>query len=250
MTSDVRWRMALGLAAVAMLTAATPARAQRTGDGFLFGTPSSSFVLRGGLDQALAGGDLLTFVRDSLTLNRGSFRALSFTGEINARLGPRTDLVFAATWSGSRSGSEYRYWVDNNNLPIQQTTSLQRVPLTVGLRQYLAPVGQSVGRLAWIPSKVAPFIGGGAGVMWYRFHQDGDFIDDSLNVFRDAFTTSDWAFTAYAEAGADVSLGASLYLTGAARYTWARAKPHSDFSGWDRIDLSGVALSVGVGVRY
>ncbi len=250
MTTDVRWRMALTMAAAATLAAAAPASAQHTGDGFLFGTPTSSFVLRAGFDQAMAGGDLLTFVRDTFTLNRGSFRALSFAGEINARLGPRTDLIFTAAWSGSRSGSEYRYWVDNNNLPIQQTTSLQRVPLTAGLRLYLGPQGQSVGRLAWIPAKWTPFIGGGAGVMWYRFHQQGDFIDDSLNVFRDGLTTSDWAFTAYAEAGADVALTASLFLTGAARYTWAQAKPHSDFYGWDRIDLSGVQFSAGLGVRY
>lgn len=250
MTTNGSWRMAAGLLVAGTLAAAVPAQAQRTGAGFLFNAPQASFTVRAGFDQALAGGDLFAFVTNELTLRKRDFGAVSFMGELNARLGPRTDLVLGGGWSGSSAPSEYRAYVDNNDLPIAQTTTLERVPLTAGLRYYLRPVGQSVGRLAWIPSTVAPYVGAGVGAMWYQFRQHGDFINMStMDVFPDAFTISDWVPTAYAAAGVELSLKAGLFISGEARYTWAQARPGADFNGYSRIDLSGVALSFGVGIR-
>ncbi len=250
MNTSVRTRLAAVVVVAAMLAAAPPARAQDHGEGFLFERPSGSLVVRAGVDQALANSDVFSFVENELTLRRSDFRGFSLAGELNARLSRRTDLVFGLAWSGSRTGSEYRNFVDNNNLPIQQTTTFERVPLTMGVRYYLVPPGEPVGRLAWVPSRWSPYVGGGIGAMWYQFRQSGDFIDlSNMNVFGDTYRSSDWTFTAYASGGVDVALGPRLFLTGEARYTWARAPMGADFQGFHRIDLSGLALTFGLGYR-
>jgi opacity protein-like surface antigen len=252
MRTGTSWRMRAGLLAAGLFAVAQPARAQRTGDGFLFGAPTGSFVVRGGFDQALAGSDLFAQTISDFTLRKRDFGGFDFTAELTASLSPRWDLVFGAGWSGSSHASEYRHWVDNSSQPIQQTTSFQRVPLMVGGRFHLIPAGERIGHLAWVPSRIAPFVGAGLGATWYRFRQYGDFIDfasDSNTVFTDDLSSADWALAAYAEAGVDITLTPRLFLTGEGRYTWSRGHVGADYSGFGRMDLSGVAVTVGVGFR-
>jgi len=239
-----------GAFALAALAFAGPVEAQRAGDGFLFRRPSGSLVLRGGFDQAIAGGDLFSFVTEQLTLKRRNFGAAALGADLAVRLAPRLDLVLGASFAGLRKRSEFRDWVDQNDLPIEQTTTLERVPLTGSLRLYVAPRGRSIGQLAWVPASFAPFVGAGAGALWYRFRQQGDFVDFGDNhVFRDDFDSSGWTVAAHAFAGMDISLGPRFFLTGEGRYTWARAPLGRDFSGFERVDLSGLSVTAGVGIR-
>jgi outer membrane protein W len=250
MTRHRPWHLVAAVVVAGMLAAAPPARAQRSGDGFLFRAPSGSFVLRAGLADPSARSDIFGFVTNELTLRKSDFRGLALSGELQARVGDRLDLVFGAAWSGSRHRSEYRNFVDNNNLPIEQTTSFERLPVTVGVRYFLVPPGQSVGHLAWVPNRYAPYLGAGVGVMWYQFRQTGDFIDmNTMNVFADSYRSADWTITAHVNAGVDVSVSPRTFVTAEARYSWARASLGSDFVGFDRIDLSGLTLSLGVGFR-
>jgi hypothetical protein len=155
-------------------------------------------------------------------------------------------------YSRAESGSQFRHYLDNNNLPIQQTTTFERVPITANLRWYLTDPGRSIGKLAWIPNKIVPWVGGGVGTMWYRFSQEGDFVDFSnLNVFTPAepLSTSDWTVMGQGMAGVDVSLTPTVALTADARYLWARATPGGDFNTFSSIDLSGVAVTLGLTFR-
>jgi len=239
-----------GVSALAALALAGPIQAQRAGDGFLFHRPTGSIVARGGLDQALAGGDLFSFVTEQLTLNRGDFAAASLGADLAFSIAPRLDVVLGASFAGSRRRSEFRDWVDQDDLPIEQTTTLERVPVTASLRLYVAPRGRSIGQLAWVPAKFAPFVGVGGGALWYRFRQQGDFVDFADNgVFSDDFKSSGRTLTAHAFAGADISLGPRFFFTGEGRYTWARAPLSRDFSGFGRLDLSGLSVTAGFGIR-
>ncbi|NUO64195.1 MAG: hypothetical protein HOQ26_16480 [Gemmatimonadaceae bacterium] len=235
---------------VGIIVGSSPLAAQDNGNGFLFGTPHASFALRGGLVAPDAHGDLFDFVTDQFTIGRGNFRAPMLDADLSFRLAPRLDLALSAGYSRSVRGSEYRHWVDNNNLPIQQSTALARVPLTASLRWYLAPRGRSIGEFAWIPTRFAPYVGAGGGTMWYRFMQEGDFIDfNTTNVFSDRFTSSGWTKTATVMAGGEYTLNPRLGLAADARYHWAKAKLGQDFVGFDGIDLSGFALTLGFTVR-
>ena len=243
---------AFAFAAALMLPATGRAQGpvQGSGDGFLFRSPVGAIVLRGGLAAEMAGGDLYSFLTDQFTLNKGDFRAPSLGGEVLVTVAPRLDLDFGVGYSGWKKASEFRNFIGTDNLPIAQTTSLARVPLTAGVRLYLAPPGRSIGKYAWIPNKLVPYVGAGGGMMWYRLRQAGEFIDfQTNNVFPDEFESSGWTGTAHVMAGANYSLGPRFAVNGEARYTRARSSLGTDFTGFDGIDLSDFAFTIGLNIR-
>src|SRR6185436_8790930 len=137
--------------AVAALTLASSAQAQRQGDGFLFRSVRGSLAVRGGFALASAGSDLFSFTTDQLTLERRDFSGGSAGTDLSFRLKTRVDLVLGLEYSGHSKPSEFRDWVDQDNLPIRQVTSFKRIPLTAGLKMYLTPRGRGIGQFAWIP---------------------------------------------------------------------------------------------------
>lgn len=247
------WRVTRGggMLVAASLLLAPGARAQATGDGFLFQRSGGSFRIWTGYDRALANSPIFTFVTDTFTLSKSSFGAFAIGGDLALRVAPRLEVMLSAAWAGSKAGSEYRNWMDNNNQPIRQTTSLERVPLTVSLKWYLHSPGHSIGHFAWVPATFTPFVGVGGGLMWYRFRQYGDFIDlTDSSVVSDDFESDRWTGTLHAFAGLDVAFGPRYILTGRAQYAWAKSHLGSDFIGPNSVDLSGLSLTVGVGVRF
>lgn len=243
--------VASALALLAALAAAAPASAQGSGHGFLFKEPVASFAVRGGFAHARAGSDIFSFTTDQLTLDRSDFSGFTIGADLGLRLSPRLDAVLGVGWAGTSTPSEFRRLVDQNDLPIQQTTTFQRLPVSASLRMYLTPRGRSIGHFAWVPSRLAIYAGGGGGAMWYRFRQRGDFVDFQTNdVFNDEFTSSGWTPEAHALAGIDLSLTPRLALTGEGRYTWAKATMGDDYSGFDKIDLSGFAVTAGLAIRF
>jgi hypothetical protein len=230
---------------------ARPALAQGAGNGFLFTEPRGSFELRGGFAHANAGSDIFSFTTNELTIDRRDFSGFTIDGDLGFRIAPRFDVVVGGSYAGTRTPSEFRDFVDQNDLPIQQTTTFQRAPLTASVKAYLTPRGRSIGHYAWVPSKLAVYVGGGGGAMWYRFRQRGDFVDFETNeVFSDQFESSGWTPEAHAMAGFDLSLTPRFALTTQGRYSWAKATPDEDFSGFRKIDLSGFAVTAGLAVRF
>ncbi|MCH7892158.1 MAG: hypothetical protein IH921_11710 [Gemmatimonadetes bacterium] len=137
--------------------------AQGSGQGFLFKQPTIQVGLRGGYTVARAGGPVLDFARNELTLNKRDFDASSWGLELAVRARERLDIAFDVRFSRSEVGSEMRDWVDQDGLPIQQTTTFVRVPVTVSAKFYLRDRGRAISRFVWIPEKWAPFLGAGGG---------------------------------------------------------------------------------------
>lgn len=241
--------------AMALLLAAWPdgARAQAgRGDGFLFREPFATLGVSGGLALPSAHGDLLTETVRNLTVDRADFGAGTVAIDLAFAITRRTDLVFGVSPSSSRTASEFRDWIDTNNQPIEQVTSFTRSPFTVTVRHHLVDKGRRVGSLAWIPARVVPFVGGGVGLMKYRFEQQGDFIDTtSLNIFSDQLRASGWAWVGQVSGGAQLNLSPRLMLTGEMRYLRGSAdadRPSRDFVGY-RLDLSGITTLLGFTIR-
>ena len=236
---------------VAALAVAAPVQAQNGGNGFLFGEPIWSFALRGGFAMPSAGSDVFSFSTSQLTLNRSDFNSMDASAEVALRVMPRLDVVLNAAFSGMTKQSESRGYTGSDGLPIQQTTSFKRDPITLSARYYLQPRGRSVGRFAWVPARFATYVGAGAGLMSYEFDQSGDFVDYStLKVFGDHYRSAGWTPMAQAFAGIDWSLGPRWALTTEAKYVSASADLGTDFQGFHRIDLSGFSPSVGLYVRF
>ncbi len=221
------------------------------GDGYLFRTPVASVAVRVGAGLPNASSDVFDQVAKDLTVARGDFRGFAFMADISVPLSQRFELQFSGGTSGRVLSSEYRSFVDNNELPIEQETSFRRVPLAVGLRWNLMPAGRQVSRLAWVPSRVTPYVAAGAGGMHYQFRQEGDFIDFRTNdVFSSKLMASGWGVLGYGAAGATVNLTPSLGLTTEARYDMSSATLRGDFQGFGPISLSGVGLTAGLLFRF
>jgi hypothetical protein len=247
------WHTPVGLAPAlaAALLLATPVHAQSGGDGFLFKPPSGTVTFRTGFDHARAGSDLFTFTTDQLTVNRADFSTPTIAADVSIRVSRRADVMISIGHSQSQTKSEFRHWVDNAGLPIEQTTTFHRVPLTGSIKMYLLQPGRSIGHFAWVPARFSPYVGAGGGMMWYRFAQVGDFIDfNTTKVFPDSFDSSGWTPTVHGIGGLDISLHPRFALTTEARYEWGKGQLSSDFAGFDRLDLSGFTVTTGISVRY
>ncbi len=242
-------------AAALIAIAAAPAAAQQhSGDGFLFRPPPGAITLRGGAAMASASGGVFTLVRDRLTLDPSDFTAGSWGVDLAITMRPRVDFIFSFDRATSLAKSEYRDYVDNNDMPIEQYTRLHRTPVMGAIRYYLADRGRQLGNAAWIPaSGVTTFVEAGVGSMRYRFDQFGDFVDDSsLVVFPAVLASRGWTPAFRAGAGAEWAMGPRFVLTGQARYLHAKGdgdSPNGDFAGYD-INLSGVSTFVGLTIRF
>lgn len=245
---------ALAVAGLLAVVASAPVGAQNSGKGFLFKKPAGSFSFRGGYALANAGSEVFSDAITNLTLNKRDFSSFTWGADISYSTSARTDLVFDGEYMSSNTPSEFRKWVDNNDQPIEQSTKFRRIPLTIGLKYYLADRGRTVSQYAYIPSRYAPYIGVGGGAMYYRFAQDGDFVDfntDNLEVFGATIEDSGWTPTAHAMAGFDYNLGTWVALSTEGRYHWAKAQlDPKQFEGYDKIDLTGFAATVGFRVRF
>ena len=243
----------IGFAGIALAAVASLATAQGGGgDGFLFNSPRGSFSIRGGYALASAGSDVFSEATTQLTLDKKDFNSFSVGGDISYSLTSRFDLAFGGDYSAAKHDSEFRDWVDNNDQPIEQTTDFKRAPLTVSLKYYVTDRGRSVSQYAWIPSKYSPYVGVGGGAMWYSFRQRGDFVDfEDLAVFYSEMQSSGWTPTGHAMAGVDYSLGTWVSFTAEGRYTLGKATLDSEeYEGFEKIDLSGFAATVGFRVRF
>lgn len=242
------------LASVAALTLAAAPRAHAqlgSGTGFLFRNPTLRLGVAGGYASPSARSDIYDFLTTELSLERRDFASPSFTLSAAVRVAPRVEVGLSAMFADRTKGSDSRDFTGEDDLPILQTTTLKRRSIMATGRLSLLEPGRAIGRYAWIPNRVVPFIGAGAGAVRYRLYQEGEFVDrETLDIFADEFESTGWGFGATGFAGADFSLSPRFGLTAEARYLWSRAPMNGDFSTFSKIDLSGYDASIGLFVRF
>jgi hypothetical protein len=230
--------------------AAQPGSPQRKAD-FLFSSPRGFVGVRGGWLLAATGSDVYDFFAGLLTLDPGDFDAALLGVDVGVAVHPRVDLVFGFELSQGGGVSEYRDYVDENDLPITQETKLDVVPITGSVRLYLTPRGRQVSQFAFVPARVCAYAGGGAGLVWYELTQTGDFVDFvDLSVFNASLRSSGWSFGAQAFGGVDVGLGTRWFLSFDGKYFWSKSDLGQDFVSFAPIDLSGARLSAGINFMF
>ena len=218
---------------------------------FLFRQPKVSLAVRGGWAVPRAGSEIFDFTTDRLTVEQKDFAGLAVQGELTLRVTDQLDVALGVGYSQSRIRSEFRDFVEDNDLPIEQTTRFWRTPIEGGVKGYLRDRGRRISRFAWVPYSWTPYFAAGAGAMVYGFEQSGDFVDyQTLDIFTKNFRSEGTTPTAHVAAGLDLSVGPHVLATGEGRYQWARAEMSRDFVGFDPIDLSGFQVTVGVAVRF
>ena len=218
---------------------------------FLFGQPRGWVTFRGSWLVPRAGGDLFTFVSDQLTVDKADLSSPAVSGELGLVLTSRVSASVGLEFSRQTIPSEYRRFVDNGGLSINQQTTWDTTNINGSVRVALLDRGRSISRLAFVPRAVAPYAGAGAGMLHYKFTQTGDFVDFvTFRVFPDRFDSAAWAPSAHVFGGTEVRLWRALSLDMEGRYVWAHGTLGSDFLGFDGIDLSGFRFSTGVSVMF
>ena len=221
------------------------------GDGYLFNEPRVTLKLETGYGFARASGDIYDFIIAEHTLDRRDFDSPYIGGELAIRLTSQFDLALAVGYQQTAKQSEFRDYVDEDFLPILQMTELEQVPLTASVRFFPLDRGRKVGRFAWVPRTVSPFVSGGVGLLQYSLQQFGDFVDyETQEIFTDNFRTDDSAFLGQAGAGVNISISQQILFSLEGRYRWSSGDLEGDFVGFDPIDLNGVQLIGGLAVRF
>lgn len=219
---------------------------------FMFEEPKMTLSFNLGYGIPRAGSDIFDEIDEMFTLDKSDFHAPVLGGGLSFFLNERMDLAFEVSIARSSTWSEYTDWVDDQNLPIEQETSLTRIPVTASLRYFLADRGRKVGNLSWIPTTWVPYIGAGGGKIYYEFEQNGDFIDTvDYSVFVYDYISEGWSWVGHVFGGVQWTLAPQWIVTAEGRYSLADADlDRPDFSGYDPIDLSGFSASIGFGVRF
>jgi len=143
--------------------------------------------------------------------------------------------------------SEYNDFVDGLGFPILHDSSLELVPVTVGVR--FLPFGRAqAGK-----RKPVLFIGAGGGVNFWHYEEIGDFIDfadpNSPIVFG-VFSERGEAFVGYATAGLELPVSRGFNVGFEARWFDSDDDLSGDFAGLGEIDLSGFSASVSANWRF
>jgi len=214
---------------------------------FMLGRPRASIGARGSFMKATANSDIFDFVTEQLAIDKADFNTGSFGLEAAFSLSPRFDIVGAMDVNGMSHASDYRLLEDNRGLPIEQTTELSQLNLTLSAKFSLLPRGRAISRLAWIPRTFIPYVGAGGGYGRYEFRQNGDFVDFTDNhVFSDTFISDGWSPTAHVLGGTDIQVMRHLMLSFEARYSWQHADLSQDFIDFEPIDLGGFRFGAGI----
>ena len=223
----------------------------RPNPDFLFGAPNGSFGIRSSWLFPRAGSDWYDFVTDQLTLETGDFVAPALAIDVSINAAPRLEAVVGFEVSKSETRSEYRRFVDNNRLPIEQTTRVRQIHFTGSVKVPLLPRGREISQLAWVPRRIVPYAGAGGGVLHYEVEQIGDFVDFvDLSVFNDVFRSRGWTPSGHVFGGIDVRVFRRLFVTVDGRYLWAAGDLGQEWVNFDPIDLAGARVSAGVNIMF
>ena len=230
-------RVLAAAVAVLILGGAAPAAAQQTLN-FTFGY----FAVRG--EDARVEHDVLVDNRNFREFEISDFNAGSIGIEWLVPLGNYLEAGAGASFSRRTVPSVYAEFIDSDGTEIDQESRMRLMPVAFTVR--VLPLGQT--------SPVQPYLGGGLGVVAWRYSEFGEFVDfrNRNAIFRNQYVAS-------GTATGPVMLGGLRFAGDAmsggfeVRYQSADAPLGDRFATVDpelRIDLGGWTYQATVGLRF
>jgi opacity protein-like surface antigen len=175
---------------------------------------------------------------------------VSFTGgiEYNAQLAHNVELGVSVDGYDKTLDTSYVRYGDSDNHDIRQTLKLDIVPMGVTLR--LVPTSRSV--------RIAPYIGVGADLFYWKWEAYGDFIDfgdPDLPIVSDHFHSDGWTGGFHVSGGLRFNVSHDFAVVAEGRYQYAKTTMGDDYSPnapglENEIDLSGWNATVGIHIRF
>lgn len=193
-------------------------------------------------EDARVEGDVLIANRDLFLFDFTDFRSLSLTGEWLVPVGDFVEAGGGIGFTTRTVPTIYDVYTRPDGTEIEQELKLRTVPMSATIR--LLPLGRN--------AAFQPYVGGGIGVINYRYSETGDFIDFSRAgrpIYRDSYSATGNAVGPVAVFGARVPFG-NFSVGGEVRYQKADADLDTvDFLG-PKLDLGGFHYSATVGFRF
>jgi opacity protein-like surface antigen len=196
---------------------------------FWMGQPESIFETFTGSEEDLEGGVIGAGYQFSLNRNVSVLTTLShYKGEIESQ--------------AYRAAAE-----DPFLLGVEHDSTLRLTPLTVAL--VFHPAGRHYA--------ISPYIGAGGGFYWWRFTEEGEFVDfgdpaDPADdtIFSANFETDGAALGYFLVGGLEFPVRPSWSLFVEGRWHEVDDEPSGDYDGFPTIDLSGTEVTLGAAWRF
>jgi hypothetical protein len=221
------------LALAAILMCARAAHAQQTLN-FTIGY----FVPLG--EDSRAPGDVLANNRTFLAFDMSEFGGASVGGEWLVSLGRFFEAGAGISYSGQTVASVYRDFVDPDGTEIDQDLELRLVPIAFTFR--VLPFGQSL--------PFQPYVGGGLGIINWRYRESGEFIDFGAGrVIIEETYEATGSSTGPMVVGGVRFAGPRLSAGGEITYQDADGDLPIGFAG-STIDLAGWTYNFTIGMRF
>jgi hypothetical protein len=177
----------------------------------------------------------------TFTGSPSSFQDLVFGTDYLWKNSRNGGVLFGASFYDGKTTLAYRDWVDADGQDISHTASLRQWDLTAA---YVLRFGRN---------SIRPYIGGGGGLLWWRFSEEGNFIDfseDDLPIFFGNYYADGLTWELFALAGLDFRLSHNWSFFFEGRYRWSEDELNNDFAGFGTIDLSGGQIAGGFSYNF
>ena len=203
--------------------------------------PTSQLRFRFGLFEPAGDSDGWDRVFEGFTGDPADLQDFVWGSDFILYTSPHTGILFGGSYYRGRTTSAYTDWETADGYDIRHTTTLEISDLNAAFVFY--PTG----------GPVRPYLGAGAGLLWYTLVDEGEFIDfgaPGQPVFWGWYGTQSSTFEAFALAGIDIPVSVTWSIIFEGRYRWAEDTLGDDFSGFGDLDLSGYELSGGFAFRF
>lgn len=192
-------------------------------------------------EDARSSGDVLVGDRQFLDFNVGDLSGPTVGAEWLVNMGNYFEAGFGVGFYQRSTPAVDRLNVFSSGDDIVADLKLRVVPFSATMR--FLPLGHH--------GAVQPYVGGGVGVLAWRYSETGDFVaSDGVSIIHDNFSGSGTATGPVILGGVRVPVG-SWGVGGELRYQKAEGSLPSDqgFAG-SKIDLGGLTYSFTINIRF
>jgi hypothetical protein len=239
-------RLLLSLSAVVLVAgfiAVPRASAQQSINFFVGGFVPRSPDLAGGAISGPGGrgaDDVLVRNGDFLTFDFKEFTGPIVGGGWTVALGDMLDAGIDVGFYQRTSPAIYTKFTHPGGGEIDQDLKLRIVPVTATIR--FLPLGHH--------GPARPYIGGGVGILAWRYTETGEFLANDLTTFRDTFTEKHVNTGPVILGGVMIPIG-DAGIGGEVRWQSAKGSIPGppDFSG-SKVDLGGMNYLLTISVRF
>jgi hypothetical protein len=237
--------------AIVML-AAVPAGAQMQGPAE-YGTESEAWTWPERINVLASVGDfhpagkseLFALLDSALVPGSRALRPRLVSAELHLRMTDRLGLLLGAATGGITVGSVSQVQPEPASGDVRQQTTFDLTSLQYLGAEWRLFRWRGSGRAS--ADRLRLMLGAGAGVAHYRLRQWGSFVDVPRRLeYQDDFRSSGHGAIGYVSAGIEVPVDPAIALHGEVRSQTGSAPMSADYSTFDRIDLGGTTLSLGV----